>query len=411
MPREIRVDALAVECGVPVARVMELLHELGQVRIRRVNQHIPEALAQQVRRRVGAAAAPVAAPAMASHEVDLFAQAMSAAGVRPLAGDQKALRGSRPKPAKAVPSVPAPAASAVLPLPATEPSTAAAAESAPAAITPASDVRLQDALARCAALEGQLAEEVARREALDQVRHGELLELAALREAHAAAEGLAQRLAGHAASAPGQRAVVEVLQRRGLIGLDEANIALRGLLAAHLLDGFLPFLVTPDSERLGRTLDERLCLCCCQDGCGLPAGVERVAVPAARCELCGGAEIGPLFRRLSDACLLAGLTRILFVGGRRWASAWLEGRLDRRVTLRAWSGDIPAQAEVVQSDLSWAEFAILWDAQPLGEELAAAVQARLPRATRRVRGSSIGAVLDAAIQEIEALDPASLLGE
>jgi hypothetical protein len=409
MAREVRVDTLAVECGVPVAQVMELLVELGQPRVRRVSQHISEDLARLVRQRIGGAAAATSVPSGVAHEeVALFAQAMHAAGVRPLARESKPPRSRSACPTPVAGAASAPRASSTT----TAPPPLELPDPAPPILAPAAstDTAQAQTQARIAALEAQLADEASRREALEAARRRDLLELAALRDAQCHAAALAERLAEHAAVAPRQRTVLGVLQRRGLVGLDEANIGLRNLLAAHLLDSSLPFLVTPDFERLERTLDERLCLCCGRQDCGLPTGVERVTVPTSRCELCGGADLGALFRRFSDACLLVGLTRILLVGGRRWSSAWLEGRLDRRVTLRAWPQDISPQAEVVESDLAWAELAFLWDSPPLGEELAATVLRRLPRAVRRVSGGSAGAALEAAILELEALDPASLLG-
>jgi len=395
--REIRADALAVECGVPVARVLELLVELGQVQNRRVSQHVPERLARLVRQQL---AGPVPRPA-AERAPDraVFEQAMSAAGVVPLG--REPARPARP----AVPRAAAPAlrvAPVQAPVPPGE-----SAVGAPGGAAGEEDPRLVAALARCATLEARVEDLEARRQ---DARRAGLLELEAARSALLGAEELAARLSAARAGGPGEQRVVDLLVRRGLLGVDEGWSALRTLAAAHLLDGALPFLTSVDGARLERVLADRLCLCCGREDCGRPEGVELIVVPPQRCELCGGEDVVALCRRFSDACLLAGINRVLFVGGRRWAAPWFGARLHRRVELRCWPQDLSPRSEIVEIDLAWAQFVVLRDDGRLGEELAACARAGLPRACVSAPGTSTGQVVAVATALVEQIDPASLLG-
>jgi hypothetical protein len=424
MARQIRIDALATECGVAPREVLKALIELGHFRYTRFNQQITEDLAQQVRSVLGPPEPPAGAAAGQPAEVDLFAQAMRAAGVERLdgrgggvksKGRSRAAPKSRPKPhARAQRKAsPPPTPDSDTPTPAPEPS---GAESAPSESAAAEEPALSGPPADAApvtpvggepagleALEAQLTELREQRERLmvdlralgqerDRLRQ-ELDELVASNQQRSIEGGEHGEI------------VLELLQQRGLRGLDEAGLALRVLLGAHLLDGTLPTLRTPDGARLRRLLSERLCLCCGAEACGTPEGAEAVRVPAQRCELCGGEDLPRIHHRFSDACLLSGVTRVLVLGGRRWQHRWIEQGADRRLQLRLRGGAQMPPAEAMRDDLAWAQLVLLWDDGALHPVLPEAVAGST---TVTTDAGQTGSMMAQAVDLIEGLDPSEL---
>ncbi len=413
MARQIRIDALASDCGVAPREVLRVLIELGQFRYTRFNQQINEELAQQVRARLEPA--EPSATAAPSAEEDLFAQAMRAAGVQRLDGRGQRTTGkskrtsSRKHPVEtAAPDRTAPVEVDPLEVatqPVTEPRVdePSATPPVPAIPAPSEPEPLE---ARCRQLEADLA-------AL-QARHGRLeaehLDTLPLLERLRAERDELQAVSEAAANGTNLEGagVLALLQQRGLRGVDEAGFALRALLSAHLLDSSLPLMRTLDGGRLERVLTERLCLCCGRDECGQPEGVETVTVTVQRCELCGGRDLPRIHRLLSDACLLSGITRVTWIGGRRWHHAWIEAGADRRVQLRLRSAVQAVAPDVLAGDLDWAQLVVLWDDGALHPELAAGVRQHQPRALVEVQAASAGLAMGAAVERVERLDPSEL---
>ena len=394
MARDVRIDALAVECGLAPAALLCMLEDLGHREYSRASQRLPESIAGELRQRC--AGSTVRPEPGAENERSLFEQAMSAAGVRPLAAAPAGRASGRPS--RIQPSVgPTPAAGALRTVPDPPPARDPAAEALGA-------LRAErDALAaQVAGLELRLREVLG---ALEELRTGErqAVLLAESRSTGTPPPTGAERSGPHAR-------LLDLLQARGLRGADEAGLALRKLLGAHLLDASLPTWSCADAPRIARVLGERLCLCCGQEGCGQPEGVEPIPVPVQRCELCGGQDPRRVFRRLSDACLLCGVNRLLLVGGRRWQQSWFEGRLDRRVVCRSWPGELACGSELVDLDLGWAQLALVWEDAGTSPALAALVRERLQRACLPLGGGSAGAFLAAAVEAVEALDPSCLAG-
>lgn len=427
MARQIRIDALASECGVAPREVLRVLIELGQFRYTRFNQQLAEDLAQQVRDALGPAAPEPAASSSTGGGIDLFAQAMSAAGVKPLdrrsgksasaakrTSKKKAHARARGSKARAVQAPPPAAKPAPPPEPAPEPPTEPALEpavrsepAAKASPPTAPPAPSEDGQAAALAdLHLQLEQLQREHGALLTEHHQALAREAALEVRTGELRALSERLSEAPEGAVGA-GLLDLLQARGLRGLDEAGFALRALLAAHLLDSSLPFLRSLDAERLQRILGERLCLCCGRPECGRPEGAEVVKVPLERCELCGGRELPRAHQAFSDACLLTGINRVLLVGGRRWHHAWHEAGRDRRVQARLWAGSQPLVERTLAEDLTWAQVVLVWDDGALSEGLAAAVQRR-ERGVLRLAAGSVGEMLGQAVSGIEGLDPAEL---
>ncbi len=423
MARQIRIDALAEECAVAPREVLKALIELGHFRYTRFNQQVHEDLAQQVRDRLGPAPSPHQPEAGRAPEVDLFARAMQAAGVERLDGRRGAAKAkgrarAKPKPkprAKPVArSVDAPPQEP--PEPPVEPqgrSEAVAAapagpEELPSSVPepqaqPEAEVPSGGDRARIEALEIQLVQAREQRERLLEELRALALERDRLTLERDEAEATVKRLAA-SEGAQGD-GLLPLMQRRGLRGLDEAGLALRALLAAHLLDGSLATLRAPDGLRLTRVLNDRLGLCCGRELCGTPEGVELVRVPPQRCELCGGEERPRIHHRFSDACLLVGITRVLVLGGHRWQHRWIEEATDRRLQLRLRSGARLAPEAALRDDLDWAQLVLLWDDGALQPAL---VEATAGRPRVEVAGSLAGFVMAQAVERIEALEPTEL---
>jgi hypothetical protein len=422
MARQIRIDALAQECGVAPREVLRVLIELGHFRYTRFNQQIAEDLAEQVRVGLGPAE-PVQRQAVGSDEEDIFARAMSAAGVQPLEAGARPGRSPRKKAKSSkgtkrqepAPKAAEPAARETTPLPTREPElptpTVAVEPTAPVPDHPQASsrsgsaegtARLEELERSVTALEEQLAQS---REALAR----SMAERdAALQQRDAMQQHSGRLLEGLGQGGGEPNSLLGLLQARGLRGLDEAGFALRGLLAAHLLEGSLPLMQVQDGGRLGRVLRDRLVLHCGRQACVAPEGVELVQVPKGRCELCGGLELPRAFQVLSDACLLSGITRLVIVGGRRWQLGWLEAGLDRRLKLRHWSGERPPVEDALDSCLDGAQLVILWDGAELAAGLGDAVRERRPSGLATVTAPSAGAFIEAAVDAIQQLDPSEL---
>ena len=425
MARQIRIDALATECGVAPREVLRVLIELGHFRYTRFNQQLTEDLAGQVRARLRPpddAAPPRSAPAS---EEALFARAMSAAGVQPLdaraaqlapsARRKKAKPGSRAgrKPPKPVPApAPAPVPVAVEEQAPPSPAPVEVPAVVPVAVSePQLDPQLVQASVRCRELELRLAQLEEQTDKLREQQLQDSLQAEALRAERDELQGVAARLvaaAGVGDARVSNEGLLALLQERGLRGLDEAGFALRALLAAHLLDSSLPLLLALDGGRVRRVLAERLCLCCQSENCGIPLGVETVRVPAERCELCGGNELPRIHHSFSDACLLSGITRVMLVGGRRWHHAWIEASSDRRLQLRLRSGSLAALAATLEGDLAWAQLVVVWDDGLTSADLIAAIEQRRSRALVRLGAGSMAQLMRAAAAQIAQLEPSEL---
>jgi hypothetical protein len=450
MARQIRIDALAEQCGVAPREILRVLIELGEFRYTRFNQQLNDDLAQQVRATLSPAE-PAERRSTPEPEVgDLFARAMNAAGVQPLGGrDGKPSAKKRAKPGKkprsraastpapepappaapapepAPPAAPAPEPQAVpapeppvapAPEPPVAPELPAALQAEPPALSEAEPTASPAELAPTepegprdpASLEALQAELTAMRDEREALLREQRLLRSELAEAGVRCDEL-QELATQLSSSSGEglpgQGLMDLMRGRGLVGVDEVGFTLRALLSAHLLDSSLPLLRSLDGGRLERLLRDRLCLCCGAEGCGSPAGVELVRVPARRCELCGGRDLPRAHDRFSDACLLSGITRVLLVGGQRWQHHWIEAGLHRRLELRCWAAGPGLDASSLAADLRWAQIALRWKSGPTP-----AWDATVETAAARLEleAGSAGELMGRAVEAIEGLDPADL---
>ncbi len=124
---------------------------------------------------------------------------------------------------------------------------------------------------------------------------------------------LKRRLSGQ--ETPSSPRLVDVLEQRGVEGIDEASFLIRGLLAARQLDGLISVLQAEDPAALLSWLEDRVALLCDAHGSLLPSGRAGLTVPPKRCEVCGGSEIKRAVRDFIDGLLINGMTRVSIVGG------------------------------------------------------------------------------------------------
>ena len=124
---------------------------------------------------------------------------------------------------------------------------------------------------------------------------------------------LRRRLSGE--ETPASPRLLDVLEKRGVEGIDEASFLIRGLLASRQLDGLISVLQAEDPESLLSWLDDRVALLCEAHSDMLPSGRAGLTVPARRCEVCGGSELKRSIRDFVDGLLVNGMTRVSIIGG------------------------------------------------------------------------------------------------
>lgn len=147
---------------------------------------------------------------------------------------------------------------------------------------------------------------------------------------------------------------------RGVRGVDELASALRHLLREHLLDNHLSLLHVEQPGRFRAVLRDRLCLSCHQEGCEPPPGVVALRVPPSRCELCTGQGGTKVLRRFSDACLLLGITQVLFVGGAPRCLKWIRDGVDERLRVRTHAVSGNGVQVRLGDDLPWCQVVVAW---------------------------------------------------
>jgi len=212
-----------------------------------------------------------------------------------------------------------------------------------------SEARLAVAAADAAAATAELA---ARRARQDEM-HRRVVEL----EAEARDLRARNELVG---AAPDLRSLLE---RRGLRGEAEHAAALRALLDARREGALYTGLVAPRGDALAEFLAERLVLL--GEGEPVPEGRVVVRVPAARSEGKEEGAIREACSRFSTACLVAGLKRIVFVGGSPAYRRQLKEGLDRRLDVRVVEGDRHRPPRVD------ADLVIVWAATELDHTVSA----------------------------------------
>ncbi|MBI5949359.1 MAG: hypothetical protein HY875_14570 [Chloroflexi bacterium] len=116
------------------------------------------------------------------------------------------------------------------------------------------------------------------------------------------------------------------------------------------------------------------------------AGRSQVEVPPASCEICGGSNNAAAAREMAAACVRAGVTRLLIVGGTRVLHAELKSLLaGSGVSLRCIDGaeTTPSKKEAL-SDLAWADLMVIWASSPLPHKVSVSYTDECPPSVAKV---------------------------
>lgn len=196
------------------------------------------------------------------------------------------------------------------------------------------------------------------------------------------------------ARAAGGVALVDLLEDRGLRGLDEQERAIGALAQSRVLRDALWSLRVEQPEGLRKLLSERLVLV---DG-PPPESVSRahatVSVAAERAEIPAASALQRLLAQLGERLLLAGLRRFVVVGGKAVWHRLLKDHLDPRVELRSQVARSRDAAQAA-SDLERADLVLLWgvDVSPAAHAVYTAARAEVIEVDECGLGELVAAVV------------------
>ena len=300
---------------------------------------------------------------MGDQDLD-FEAAMRAMGVRRLEADarpkSKAKRPSRPTPKKSAPKGRAAVARAVPrstpPRPSPKP---------PRVQPPPAPVAEPSAalLAELAALKEQVARLEANAAATSRALICEQQRSESLAGELHTATGVVKRLEGalQSSSSPTVTPLSHHLRSRGVLGDSESKQLITALMASGRLDHLAASVAPVAPAEFARWLDENTVLL---GDCGqCPSAGSRavVRVPTARCEVCGGSDIRRDGRKLLDACLNQGITRLTVVGGSPKYHRQLRELIQHhRVKLRLVPGTSRRTRKQARDDIRGSDLVVVW---------------------------------------------------
>lgn len=270
--------------------------------------------------------------------------------------------------------------------------TARAGLAAEAEARAALEAELREARQEAAGLVAERAELEGRLATLSQERDEVMAHRRTLQRALAELQGLAP---------PPPRSVRDAFEARGLVGDTESDLLLRALGEAREGGAFISMLQAADADTLAAFLDDRVALLCGNPQCPVPPGRAVLTVPPARCDVCGGSDVRRAVRRFQDAALLAGLSRIVIVGGSPQYHRQLRTLLtDPRIKLSLVPGDHRRTSRQVRADEAGADLVILWGATLLDHSLSG-LYGRGEGRVLRIPHRGIARMLEKAADEIE----------
>jgi hypothetical protein len=167
------------------------------------------------------------------------------------------------------------------------------------------------------------------------------------------------------------REIGHLLTDLGFCG-DSARAAARAVLVeaglfnpkkTRVSDEKLPRIEALLTERFARACSDRACQAAllCVD----PSRTLVVVEDARCCEHCQGSDNHKAMLRLSSACLGAGLTRLVVVGGSPSVRAELNALKPPGLELRLIDGTERRTHDKARSDLEWAHIVFVWGASEL----------------------------------------------
>lgn len=155
--------------------------------------------------------------------------------------------------------------------------------------------------------------------------------------------------------------LADLLEQRGLVGIDEAERAVRALAASRRLAELLPYLRVTDGPHVQRWLREVLLLVD-----GTPPEVlgseATVSVAPDRAEIPSAAAFRKQTNRISEALLLNGARRVLIVGGPIRLHRLLARAFDPRIEVRFRPTSRVVGADA-QADVTRTDAVVLWEVE------------------------------------------------
>jgi hypothetical protein len=161
-------------------------------------------------------------------------------------------------------------------------------------------------------------------------------------------------------------------------------------------------------DRARAELQARFSLHCPSPGCAQAAALSgRTPLPAATkalCTHCSGSDNALAARALIAACALAGVRRVLVVGGSPSVREELHAVLGSVLELRTVDGTGRRTQERARSDLEWADLVLLWGATELDHKVS--THYSHPPGSQRgkvvhVARRGIAALLHSAVQHLQ----------
>jgi hypothetical protein len=195
-------------------------------------------------------------------------------------------------------------------------------------------------------------------------------EVEGLRDAVALLEAEAAAGSRAISRVEGTTTLGDALAARGLRGKDEMAAALRALLEARRAQELLDVVAAGTAEEVGSRIAGRVVLL--SEGEAVPPGMVAVRVPLQRSESPEAPAVRAAASRLATACLLHGVTEVVFVGGMVAHQRVVRAAIDPRVHVRFVGAATPVRSGV----------RVEWPAVAGGGTIVAAIEA----AARAVEG-------------------------
>ncbi len=362
----VRVRKLARELNRSADEVLGLLHAIGFDRYRSADDMLPDAMVEAVRRAVRERVQPVAIAAAASRAENRAAEPVIVGGDLMSRLVPGVVRVGRTEPDR---RVPAPARSPEPAKPTAQPT-----------VKPHEDVRVASAMRSAVDAERSAVDaerDMVRREvrqvaerdlAMQSERDRLAAEWATLAEERVSVARAREAVAREREDLARDRSVArptsstgttlaDLLTNRGLRGLDECERAVGALASARLLGDLLVRLKVDDADLVERFLRDRLVLVAGDAPVGI--GAAAVTVAPERAEVADGAAAMKAIARIGDSLMMAGLRRVLFVGGRPAWHKLLRAHLDARLEVKLLPGSPRGRAEAEQ-DVLRTDVVALW---------------------------------------------------
>ena len=163
--------------------------------------------------------------------------------------------------------------------------------------------------------------------------------------------------------------IEDLLRDEGFHATDARAAARETLEAAGLTRPGKQRITSEKLDRLHGALDAAIVRHCTDPACiAAVAGDPRrhVEVDRPHCSVCSGSNNRRALRAMADACLAAGIRRVLVVGGRPPSYVELDAALGASLQLRFVDGtsNLPNQNDALR-DCAWADLLVIWAPTPL----------------------------------------------